>query len=226
MTDIDYKGTAAQTEQDSEFSRQIEINLSRRGFCAGSLAAGIGAFFSASPISAVIASTDQPVSMVEGFEAVAASTEDAVIVPEGYEADVLISWGDPIFPDAPEFDPVGNTSAAAQSQQFGDNTDGMSLFPVDENRAVLAVNNEYVNAGYMFSHKGKAMTAADVLTSQAAHGVSIFEIVREGQRWKVDKSGLRNRRITANTPMQITGPAVSDARGRVGHVEVLVGLDL
>ncbi len=212
MTGTKDKGVAVPMEQDSEFSRQLAINLGRRNFCAGTVAAGIGAFFSAAPISAAIAATSKPVSMVEGFKAVAASTEDRVIVPEGYQAEVLISRGDPIFPDAPEFDPAGSTSAAAQSRQFGDNTDGMSLFPIDESRVLLAVNNEYVNAGYMFAHKGKSMTAADVLTSQAAHGVSIFEIVRDGDSWKVDKSGLRNRRITANTPMQITGPAAAHER--------------
>jgi secreted PhoX family phosphatase len=46
-----------------------------------------------------------------------------------------------------------------------------------------------------------------VRKSQAAHGVSVVEIaeVSHGQ-WAVVRSEL-NRRITANTPMTISGPA-------------------
>ncbi len=36
--------------------------------------------------------------------------------------------------------------------QFGDNNDGMSLFPFpdDKNRALMAINNEYTNYQYLF----------------------------------------------------------------------------
>ena len=36
-----------------------------------------------------------------GFESVAPSNADAVVVPPGYRADVLIRWGDPLFPNVP-----------------------------------------------------------------------------------------------------------------------------
>jgi len=142
---------------------------------------------------------------------VPASTADTVVVPEGYRAEVLISWGDPIFADAPAFDPAGKTPAAAQERQMGDNNDGMTLFMIDATRGVLAVNNEYINPELMFAHQGREMTADDVRTAQAAHGVSIFEIVRTDQGWQVDQTGRVNRRITASTPMDITGPAAGHA---------------
>jgi hypothetical protein len=63
----------------------------------------------------------------------------------------------------------------------------------------------------LFEHDGKTLSSTDVAKSQAAVGVSIFEVIREGQRWKVDKSGPLNRRITANTAMQMTGPAAGHA---------------
>uniref|UniRef100_UPI003D129343 PhoX family protein n=1 Tax=Vibrio sp. TaxID=678 RepID=UPI003D129343 len=128
-------------------------------------------------------------------------------VPPGYQATPLISWGDPIFADAPEFEQSGLQDSIAQAGQFGDNTDGMSLFPISDNRAVLAINNEYTNYEYLFAHQGSAMTADDVKKAQAAHGVTVVEIVKEAGSWRVDRNGSRNRRITANTPMLLTGPA-------------------
>ncbi|MCG9577024.1 PhoX family phosphatase [Vibrio tubiashii] len=191
--------------QDSEFSQMIDARLSRRRFLAGTAAVSASAFLSLNPITkAFAAKNDSPLL---NFEAVPASTADAFIVPKGYKATPLLSWGDPIFADAPEFDPSGKQDSKAQLRQFGDNTDGMSFYPISENRAVIAVNNEYTNYDLLFDHGGNAMTADDVLKAQAAHGVTVFEIVKSGDQWKLDKNGQRNRRITANTEMQLTGPA-------------------
>lgn len=206
-------------DADSEFTQLVEKAISRRQFLRRTGLAGLGAFFMATPLTQAIAeavSTTTETSKITpstllGFKSIPASTADTVVVPEGYKYQVLISWGDPIFPDAPEFDPSGKTPASVQEKQFGDNTDGMTLFPIDENRAVLAVNNEYINPELMFAHQGKEMTADDVKTAQAAHGVSIFEIVKKDGKWVVDKSGKLNRRITATTPMEITGAAAGHA---------------
>ncbi|MEZ5534762.1 MAG: PhoX family phosphatase [Thiolinea sp.] len=199
-------------DQDADFTRLVDRALTRRQFLLGAGVTGFGAFFMTSPLAqAVQAGTDKTaeagISKLMGFKAVPVSTADTVVVPEGYEARALMSWGDPIFADAPEFDPSGKPTAAAQEQQFGDNTDGMALFPIDENRAVLAVNNEYINPELMFAHQGKEMSAEDVKAAQAAHGVTIVELVKGDNGWKVDRAGKMNRRITANTPMEITGPA-------------------
>lgn len=196
-------------EQDSQFSQMIEARLSRRRFLAGTAAVSAGAFLSLNPIAKALAASSD--SRLLNFDAVPASTKDAIIVPKGYKATPLLSWGDPIFADAPEFDQSGKQDSAAQARQFGDNTDGMSLFPISDDRAVIAVNNEYTNYEYLFEHGGKAMTADDVLKAQAAHGVTVFEIVKSGGEWKVDKAGKRNRRITANTEMRLTGPAAGHA---------------
>jgi len=149
-------------------------------------------------------------STLMGFASIPTSTADTVTLPPGYKFEVVMSWGDPIFTDAPEFDPSGKASAADQKQQFGDNTDGMSFFAQSDNQGLLAVNNEYINPEHMFEHKGEKMTLEDVKKSQAAHGVTIVELKKTDQGWQIDKTGKLNRRITANTPMEITGPAAGN----------------
>lgn len=196
-------------EQESQFSAMIDARLSRRRFLTGTAAAGAGAFLTLNPVAKAVAA--KPTSSLLNFEPIPASTSDSLIVPKGYKATPLMSWGDPIFADAPEFDQSGRQDSRAQAQQFGDNTDGMSLFPISDERAVLAINNEYTNYEYLFAHQGKAMSADDVRKAQAAVGITVVEIVRVNGQWKVDRSGMRNRRITANTPMQITGPAAGHA---------------
>lgn len=192
-------------EKDSQFSEMIEARLSRRRFLAGSAAVSAGAFLTLNPVAKAVAA--KPQSSLLNFEPVSASTADMVVVPKGYKATPLMSWGDPIFADAPAFDQSGKQDSRAQARQFGDNTDGMSFFPISDDRAVLAINNEYTNYEYLFDHKGAAMTADDVRKAQAAVGVTVVEIVRKNGKWMIDREGQRNRRITANTPMAITGPA-------------------
>lgn len=192
--------------EHTDFDRLVEKGLSRRRFLQGS-AATMGLFLAASPLAKAVAAVSG--SPLLGFKAVPASTDDTFVVPEGYVAEPLISWGDPILKGAPAFDESGLQDAAAQAGQFGDNTDGMTFFPLGEDRALLAVNNEYTNYEYLFAHQGQqALTADEVKKAQAAHGVSIFEIRRNRKgQWQVNRDSDYNRRITAYTPMELTGPA-------------------
>ncbi|WP_432472907.1 PhoX family protein [Amphritea sp. HPY] len=193
-------------EQDSDFSKIIDTGLSRRRFMQGG-ASAMGLFLAANPVAQTVAATTQPKSKLLGFSKIATSTADTFVVPEGYVARPLISWGDPILRGAPAFDESGKQPSSAQAGQFGDNTDGMSFFPLSEDRALLAANNEYTNYKLLFDHKGKAMTADDVKKAQAAHGVSVFEIKRTADGWEYSTESDYNRRITANTEMLLTGPA-------------------
>lgn len=182
-------------------------------------AAGVAAFLAVNPIAEAFAKTiaKTETRALLGFEPVPTSTRDEVVVPKGYRAEVFLSWGDPIFPDAPAFDQ--NADAEACARQFGDHNDGMALFPLGDaigddsgyERAVLVVNHEFTDYQYLFPHEGKAMTAEEVKKAQAVHGVSVVEIERQNGHWRIDRNGQRNRRITANTPMEITGPAAAHA---------------
>ncbi|WP_372737582.1 PhoX family phosphatase [Neptunomonas sp.] len=185
----------------------MESGISRRRFMQGG-AAAMGLFLAANPLTKAIAAVSAPTSKLLGFSALPTSTSDDFIVPQGYIAQPLISWGDPILKNAPAFDESGTQTSTAQAGQFGDNTDGMSFFPLSESRAVLAVNNEYTNYLLLFAHQGKQLTADDVKKAQAAHGVSIFEVERKNDgHWHYLTESNYNRRITANTEMELTGAA-------------------
>lgn len=192
-------------EKESDFSNMVNARLSRRGFLMGTAAAGAGAFLALNPVAKAIAGSMD--SSLLNFEAITTSTSDSIILPKGYSSSTLMSWGDPIFANAPQFNPNGKQDSKAQALQFGDNTDGMSVFPLSNDRAILAVNNEYTNYEFLFEHQGKAMTADDVLKAQAAVGITIVEIAKKNSQWVMDPAGKTNRRITANTEMKMTGPA-------------------
>ncbi|MFA0085499.1 PhoX family phosphatase [Vibrio sp. 10N.261.51.F12] len=178
---------------------------SRRSFLKATGAAGTVGFFAASPVSSAIADTMAKDSPLLGFDAIPISTSDSVKVAEGYQADVLISWGDPLFSNAPGF--KQSNDSKAQERQFGDNNDGMTFFLLSDERAVLVVNNEYTNNEYLYEHQGKNISADDVRKAQAAHGVSVVELLKINGQWQVNIEGRLNRRITAFSEMEMTGVA-------------------
>ena len=161
------------------------------------------------------------------FEALANAAGSEAVVANGFDLRPILSWGDPIMADAPEFD-VMNQSAAAQEQQFGYNCDyvGFVSLPMGSgasDRGLLVVNHEYTNGELMFPGYvtlGEPAEGEDEPTitfnttkdlvdiELAAHGMSVVEIVRdEAGQWSVVRDSEYNRRITATTEMQLTGPA-------------------
>ena len=146
-------------------------------------------------------------------------------VAPGYTADVLIRWGDPIFPDAPAFDPM-NQTAEKQLKQFGYNCDYIGFVPLpfgskSSDRGLLCVNHEYTNEEVMFPGIGRqdkdakfaAMTKELVEVEMAAHGGSVIEVAKTDGKWQVVLDSKYNRRISAlETPMKISGPAAGDER--------------
>ena len=186
----------------TDFAR-ITARLSRRGFLGGT-AAGLGAMALGTTALTSIARADGRF----GFEAIPASTEDTVVVAQGYSWHPVVSWGDPMWSNGAAFDDATRGTGQSQELAFGDNNDGMSLF-TDGSRTVLAVNNEYVNIPIIHGNRasGAPEDADDVKKGIAAHGVSVVEIAEVDGKWQVVVDSGLNRRITADTPMEIAGPA-------------------
>ncbi len=157
------------------------------------------------------------------FTPVVASTEDKLILPPGYTHSVLLRWGDPIFPDAAEFDPQAQT-AAKQERQFGSDNDFIGFMPLprgsaSSTRGLLGVNHENVRPELTWpTWDGKAERTREMCDVEvAAHGFTVVEIVRSDRgEWSVVKTSPLNRRITGATPMAIQGPAAGHPLMRTG----------
>jgi secreted PhoX family phosphatase len=204
---------APNTSGNAYFGDVFAAALSRRNLLrAGAVGAGATAmgFGALAPASAHPANGRGNPRL--RFDSVAPNNDDAITVPRGYEHNVVIRWGDPVLPGAPEFD-FANQTAEAQEQQFGYNCDFVGVLPIDDDRALLWVNHEYTNENLMFPGytDGNAATEEQIRISMAAHGGSIVEIerMRGTHGWRPVRRGRRryNRRITMMTPMEFTGPA-------------------
>ena len=190
-----------------EFDDVVDRAISRRGFLGGALAFGSGAAVMGTAFlkgsTALAKQADR-----FAFAQLAPQTDGTVHVPEGYEWDVLVRWGDPLFSDAPAFDPATGVPTEGSDRVFGENTDGMELFNVG-GRELLVVNSEYVNPEINLpaAQEGAVQSADDVTRLQNFQGVSVMEIAEGPDGWSVVVDSPYNRRIHHRTPMTLDGPA-------------------
>lgn len=160
------------------------------------------------------------------FQPISLNNLDAITVPEGYTSEVVLRWGDPILPKAPEFNFL-NQTPEAQSGQFGFNCDFLGFFPLPKppasnpSSALLVVNHEFTTGENMFlDYVAGSPTRNQVDVELAAHGLAIVEIRRNPsakQHWKYDRNSRFNRRITGETLIEITGPAAGDDLLKVSY---------
>ena len=161
------------------------------------------------------------------FKSVQPNNLDRVSVPNGYDHHVIIRWGDPVLPGAPEFD-FENQTAEAQAQQFGYNCDYVGFFTLDDDHGLLWVNHEYTNESLMFAgySGGGDADLEQIRVAMAAHGGSVVELERvygTGQ-WVLSEGDRSfNRRITPQTPFRVAGPAADHFAPSGGVVSVLPG---
>ena len=205
------------------FEELLSQRLSRRTL----LEAGV--VLTASTLLSAPALADKPAASLR-FKPIPGSKADAVILPPGYTYDVLIRWGQGLSSSVPDLDASKLNSgvlfepnaAERQRQQFGQNCDAIHFFPIKgrPDHGVLCVNNEYTDDSLMFpGHPGlKGLSSGAtraymkehpqvVGVAKAAQGVSLIEIRRKRGRWQFVKNSRFNRRITAETPIDIGGPA-------------------
>ncbi|PLR92852.1 PhoX family protein [Bacillus sp. T33-2] len=134
------------------------------------------------------------------FRPIKHSTRDQLIVPRGYKYDIVASWGDDLGND----------------EKFGFNNDFTCYFGNNPNDGVLWVNHEYIGnlSMYVTGYTGEGeRTPEQIRIEKYNVGGSVIHI-RKGTddgKWHIVKGSRYNRRITANTPIELTGPARGDA---------------
>ena len=149
---------------------------------------------------------------------VAVSTADTVVVPKGYTAEVLIAWGDPVG-NGPEFEQDASNCAEDQARQWGMHNDGLVYFPINGSwHGLLAQNNEYADEGLLFPDGVANWDEEKTKKSSNAHGVSIIEIKKDGQRQITASPRWRKRwskgRATGASCVNRASRAASPARRR------------
>jgi secreted PhoX family phosphatase len=208
----------------------INRRFSRRSFMAGSLA--VAAISTTVSPLAILTADDAHANALSSFDfkEIEAGVDETHHVAEGYDADILLRWGDKLFADSPDFDPT-NQTAASQEKLFGYNNDYIGFIPLDGNpdHGLLVVNHEYTNAEIMFpkftsivkeTKNGKEVekvqlgeyTKELVDIEMAAHGGTIVEIRKVDGKWQPVLDGKYNRRVTAKTEMQLSGPVAGHER--------------
>jgi secreted PhoX family phosphatase len=174
--------------------------------------------------------TLRPTARRPSFKPIQGSQADSVLLPPGYKYDVIARWGESLWSSVPDLDAARLADGALlepgaaerQQRQFGTNCDAIHFFPLDArgDRGILCVNNEFTLDELMFpEHRGilgalrgdgreyVSKHPQAVAVAKAAQGVSVVEVARVGGRWQMVKDSRFNRRITAETPMDIGGPA-------------------
>jgi secreted PhoX family phosphatase len=173
---------------------------SRRAFLA---AGGVGVLVLGAAAAPAEASEEPPVGPYRpnrtgrqlAFTPIEPNTVDDVVLAEGY------------------------ADRVRQARQFGHNDDYLAFFPLPWWSAnsfigLLWANHEYTNPELMFRNYDEDNPTRDQVDIQIqAHGGSIVLIQRgkRGGPFRHRPLSRYNRRITATTPMRLTGPAAGDA---------------
>ena len=193
-------------DAETDFDQILDQALSRRRFLGSVATVGVSAFLLSAGV--LIPKNGSARGRLLNFEAIPANSSDTVTVPQGYSWHVVAAWGDPMWSKGSRFNHTTRGSGASQELAFGDNNDGMAFFNVN-GHFLLAVNNEYVNRKIIYGNRasGAPENVDDVRKGKAGHGISIVELSNKMGRWSIVENSPFNRRITADTPMEITGPA-------------------
>jgi uncharacterized protein len=216
------------TPDVTPFEQLLSQRLTRRRLLATGAAIAPLAIAGGGLLSAC-ASPPMPARSLS-FKPIQGSTADEVLLPPGYQHDVVVRWGDSLWTSAPDLDAarladgvlLKSGAAESQQRQFGTSCDAIHYFPLDARgaRGILCVNNEFTLDEMMFPQhsgllgalrgEGRAYVSKHpqvVDVAKAATGVSVVEVARIDGRWRLVKDSRFNRRITAQTPMDIGGPA-------------------
>ena len=138
------------------------------------------------------------------FNPIEPSMEDSYILPEGFDYKIIRMWGDKIN----------------DSEYFGFNNDFVGYLPIDfhsggknSDDGLLIVNHEFPSPLFINNYsdedfkKGKIKTKEEIEAEKRSVGISVFRVKRENGEWKFTDDLNYNRRIDANSQIQICGNA-------------------
>jgi len=202
----------------------VDSRVSRRTLIKGTLAIAAGSFLGLN-LTGCGNNKNNTVSPAASnallkFNAVDKNLNDVVTVPEGYSVEVLYRLGDPINNSTSEYKNDGTDESF--NYRAGDHHDGMFYFGMNDQgtakdlnnskRGLLCMNHE--NMTEIFLHTEEQLASYDkdnrvakqIDKEVSAHGVSVIEIKKDGSSFNLNKASSFNRRITAQTPMDINGP--------------------
>ena len=197
--------------------------MAMAGFGSVSLAACGGGDSAPAVIAPPVVVNPTPVTL--GFTAVNKNKLDNITVPPGYTATVIYATGDPIDPTVPDY--LNNGSQDNFARRSGDHHDGMHFFGLtaagtpsttSNDRALLVMNHENIAGTVQFMHvNGQTNRTtgtrpeAEATKEVDAHGVSVIELAKNGGKFGYTKASAFNRRVTAATLMELSGPARGSA---------------
>ncbi|MBL8631021.1 MAG: PhoX family phosphatase [Rhodospirillaceae bacterium] len=193
--------------QAPKATRRETLKLAGAGLAAASMA------------EAAPAASNSPSTLT--FPEVDRTLTDTHHVAEGFKAQVLLRWGDPLFGDAPAFDPLAQT-ADAQKKQFGYDCDFIGFMPLPKGSrsstsGLLCVNHELARSKLMFPGTPKQLDPnrnkemADI--EMASQGHTVIEVALRDGTWEVNRNSKYNRRVSGfDTVIELTGPVAGHAR--------------
>jgi secreted PhoX family phosphatase len=204
---------ALNSSENPTFNAIVDARFSRRDFLK---TAGALAIAQALPLAGC--ATVAPGPATPAFASIDISTADTVRVPAGYTATPFYKWGDPIghVSGSPRFKTDGSNTAEEQALQAGMHHDGIHYFPLpygsrNSTHGLLAMNHEYADDGLLHADGFANWSAEKVRKAQNAHGCSVIEVALRDGSWQVVRPSKYARRITAATPMRVSGPAAGSA---------------
>lgn len=184
-----------------------------KGFVTAAAASALGGTLTS---KVALAATQSPSSL--GFESIPqVITENHAVAP-GYTASVLIRWGDPVLPGAPEWDPA-NQTGDAQARQFGYNCDYLAFFPLprgsdNSEHGLLHSNHEYTSPELMFPGWTKldAGSPAAEAAAQEARKKALEEGKTAEEAEKAAQSAAKSERVDAITAASLEAQTAEQTR--------------
>ncbi|MGQ9369540.1 PhoX family protein [Azospirillum sp. ST 5-10] len=215
---------------ENTFENVLERHLARRAILRGGVLAAAAAAVPGVLVGGAREAKAAPAPLT--FQSLAQTQADTVTVPPGYAPQVVIKWGDALFPNVGPFD-IYNQSGADQAKRFGFNNDMVALFPLPygapaklggrlpHTSYLMCVNHEYATGVLQFpdypilSSRDSTVTNGlptrnQVETQMESLGCTVVEINLVDGAWVPNVNSPYNRRVTATTLMDVTGPARGD----------------